>query len=253
MKLKLVTCILSGILSQQAIAWSPAGHELICSIAQQNLPPAIISQINQLLAFNIIFPGDEQASLMTNTWPAACNWMDVVTYMSWPSQTMQQQFTQLHYINAVVTPDEEPTLDNAKKAIQDQLQASPYNVINAINSSIKTLMTEKNQLPVQAYALRVLVHTVGDLHQPLHSSDPTIQGVSTRGGNNVLLTTPITINEISPNGNQPSQYQLKQLHSFWDNMAATNQFGGKWCAFYPEVFSPTPLFAESLLLQAANL
>jgi len=252
MKLKFTALIMAGLFMQQAMAWSAAGHELVCSIASQNLDATTSSAVNQILTYNLTSPGNEKSTTETNTMPAACTWMDVVTYSSWPSKDLQQSFAKLHYIDAVVTPDEKPTLANAKAAIQKEMQATPDNVINAINSSIKTLMTEKNDAADQAYALRVLVHTIGDLHQPMHSADPTILGTGTRGANSILFTTPVTINEVAPEGGKSDQYSIKELHAFWDGMAGDNEFGGQWSSFYPQVYSPTPVFAQNEFNQAAN-
>eukprot|EP00656_Telonema_subtile_P047908 TRINITY_DN5580_c0_g1_i6.p1 TRINITY_DN5580_c0_g1~~TRINITY_DN5580_c0_g1_i6.p1 ORF type:complete len:295 (-),score=30.14 TRINITY_DN5580_c0_g1_i6:199-1083(-) len=82
------------------------------------------------------------------------------------------------------------------------------NIVWALQTSISTLRDATRSPLDQAFALRMVIHLIGDLHQPLHNSDrfSAAHPGGDLGGNLVFVIDPITRNRMS-------------LHAFWDSAA----------------------------------
>ena len=257
MKLQSFALVLFTFFSQQVFAWSSTGHVLVCSIVAQHLNPTATSAVSYLLGdeqHQINFPGSHGYSYYTNSLPSACTWMDNVNFAHWPSPTDQDHFKQVHFVDAVITQDETPSQENSQAAVSKVLADNPYNVVNAIQGSIKTLMTEsESDAPLnRAFALRILIHAAGDLHQPLHASGPIILGKDTRGGNSISLAPLVHIKEITTDGETQHVGSATNFHAFWDDMADENHLNHQWNSFYKEISSPTPAFGMQILSDSAT-
>ena len=160
-------------------AWSATGHRVIAQIAYDKLTPRAkrtYAHLNQYLNQD-----QRQYNLIT-----AAVWMDTLydpRYLS---------FKPMHYIDIPESVDGTPVPKAAK-----------MNAVVAIQQAIQTLQNPNAPLEEQAIALRIILHVVGDIHQPLH----TITRVSKaypqgdRGGNDFHLGK-------NPVGNN--------LHRYWD-------------------------------------
>ncbi len=124
------------------ISWGKVGHQAIGYIAAAHLTPKTATAISNLL-------GNETLA-------------DVSTY---PDEIRPDSFFQYtapwHYID--VPPNENFT----------QFQASVYeqttpNVYIALTHWERSLANPKSSKAVKIFALKMIVHFVGDLHQPLH-------------------------------------------------------------------------------------
>jgi len=84
-------------------------------------------------------------------------------------------------------------------------QPPPHNLVWAINTSMTSLKSSATTELEKAIALRVLIHLLGDLHQPLHNAErySSAHPSGDRGGNSVRVIDPQT-------------GQLVKLHAFWD-------------------------------------
>jgi len=83
-------------------------------------------------------------------------------------------------------------------------------VLTAIDEQIAVLRTGRNARR-RAEALRFVIHLVGDLHQPLHTSTN-----NDRGGNCVPVAYFRTEPRLSPNHTQDDAYR-PNLHAIWDS------------------------------------
>ncbi len=153
------------------ISWGVTGHRTIGRIAQNHLSPQARAAVADLL---------EGASLA-----------DASTYADEIRPQPEYRYTApWHYINL--------PLDLTADAFADTVNAlSTENVNSALKAMIVDLNDEKLSKEKRAFALKFIVHLVGDLHQPMHVSRAEDQG-----GNKVQLNF---------NGKGTN------LHSVWDS------------------------------------
>lgn len=162
-----------------AFSWSANGHKVIGQIAYDRLTPKAkrtFAHLNQSLNHH-----QRRYSLV-----AATVWLDVLydpRYLA---------LKPIHYIDLPYSVDGSPLPS-----------VSATNAVSAIQKASHTLRDTSVDDTQRAVALRILLHVVGDIHQPLHA----ITRVShahprgDRGGNDFHLGK----NQIAPN-----------LHRYWD-------------------------------------
>ncbi|MDE5628116.1 MAG: S1/P1 nuclease [Muribaculaceae bacterium] len=135
-----------------AFAWSQKGHDAVAYIAEKHLSKAA---------------ADSVAAILDGKSPVYwANWLDNASY------TPDYAYTKTwHYKNI----DPEYTYDNA-----------PLNpagdVVTATNEQIEILSSHKATKEQKALALKILIHVLGDMHQPMH-----LGRYSDRGGNKVQV------------------------------------------------------------------
>ena len=160
-------------------AWSAMGHKLIGQIADDHLSPQAkryYAHLNQTLN-----QPDQPYTLV-----AAAVWMDTL------HEPRYLAFKPMHYIDIPETADGSPLP-----------QIAAMNAVVAVQQAEETLQDIHATPEQKAIALRVVLHVVGDIHQPLH----TITRVTTahpkgdRGGNDFRLGK----NKVGNN-----------LHRYWD-------------------------------------
>ena len=159
-----------------AFAWGQKGHDVTAAIAERHLTPAARAAVDSLL---------EGRSIIY--WS---NWLDNA------SHTPEYAYTKTwHFKN--VNPDER----------YEEAYANPAgDVVTAIKSRIEVLSDTASSLADKQLALKILVHLVGDLHQPMHMGRS-----ADLGGNR------IKVNYFGREQN---------LHSVWDS--ALPESAHKW-------------------------
>lgn len=164
---KLLFSVSAIVLSvSAAFGWGQKGHDVTAYIAEQHLTPTTTAAINDILnGRSIVY------------W---ANWLDNA------SHTQPYAYTKTwHYKN----------IDEGVR--YEEAPANPSgDAVTAIRGQIESL-TGVTKCPDPALALKILVHVVGDLHQPLHLGHAT-----DLGGNR------ITIKYFGRDN---------KLHSIWDN------------------------------------
>ena len=194
-----------------AFGWGPDGHSALGKIASLR----INSHTRQRLA-QILKPGETLAGI--------ANWADIVKRRVGETDpdTDTNAFLQDVTHNA----------QNASWHYDDlPLGCSDYNtctgftpgddVVHILNICIRTLQgnPDPNQPLTPRNALRLLVHLVGDLHQPLHVGSGYIDE---NGPNHtiVILRDPAAISASTPKDQGANLLIIdghnKNLHSFWD-------------------------------------
>lgn len=137
-------------------AWGVVGHRAIGKIAATHLSPTAQRAVQQLL-------GHETLALVS-TYPDEIRSYPEFTYTSpW------------HYVNTAVG------LTQAQ--YEDQLKSTTEPT--AYNSLLKHLQTLKDPAATKeqkVFALKFVVHIVGDVHQPMHTGTS-----ESRGGNKILV------------------------------------------------------------------
>lgn len=163
-----------------AFAWNAIGHDLVAAIAMERVSFETKQRIVALNAvLNPVFPTADVVR--------AGHWMDELQYRG------EKWMANRHYI----------TLGESFDGTAVPPITSP-NAASAIEEARTVILDSKETPWNKAFALRMLLHIIGDIHQPLH----TISIFSAehpdgdKGGNLVQLAP----NEIGNN-----------LHAYWDN------------------------------------
>lgn len=133
------------VLHFSSSAWSKEGHHIICAISRQFLSDQARDSVQHYLNDMSL----EEASV----------WMDQVR-----SQPGNAYMSSWHYLNL--------------EKDQTYLQEKKPNVINRIQLAIYNLKNKIGDAATKQFNLKILIHLIGDLHQPLH-----VGYGSDRGGN----------------------------------------------------------------------
>jgi hypothetical protein len=168
-----------------SLGWGAGGHMMVASIAFQRLNPRAKAHATALLARAI---NPAAISAQSNDFVNAAHWADDLR----PFPEFDS-FKPLHFIDNPFATDGTPLPAGVPE---------PDNIFKALEDNVNILKTSTD-LDAQAQALRLIIHFVGDIHQPLHcatrvsSANPD----GDRGGNLV------SINVAGKKTN---------LHSYWD-------------------------------------
>lgn len=166
-----VVFIIAAIyLPLQSMGWGLIGHRVVGEVADSYLSKKARHEIRHIL-------GHESLAM-------AANWADHIK-----SDSTYDYLEPWHYVNF----EKGLTLQQLKAVLAKDTSVNAYTKINFLVSELKkkSLSADKKKM-----YLRLLIHFVGDIHQPLHVSP-----VGTRGGND------IKVNWFSTPTN---------LHSVWD-------------------------------------
>lgn len=168
----------------QAQAWMDMGHMVIAQIAWNHLTPEARKNVNR---WSSKIPFTEGFLEMM---PLACQ-MDVIKKQG------LQEFSSWHYIN-------QPYVTGP------HIQWKPYaedNVVWAIKQAKATIESPDSTSEGKGWSLMMLLHFVGDIHQPLHACnrfDDTFPEGDQGGA--LFAVKPISI----------SGEQLDNIHLIWD-------------------------------------
>lgn len=138
--------ILMSMAAVSVFGWGQKGHDVTACIAEKHLTPAAKTAVDSLL---------EGKSMIY--WS---NWLDNA------SHTKPYAYTKTwHYKN----------IDEGER--YEEAQANPAgDAVTAIKAQIETLSGGKASFEDSQLAMKILVHVVGDLHQPLHMGHATDLG-----------------------------------------------------------------------------
>ncbi len=138
------------------MAWGVQGHRITGEIAEKYLTPKAKKEIQKLL-------GNESVAM-------ACNWADFIK-----SDSSYNYIATWHYINLPSGMTSAQFTDYLKKDTDTDL----YTKVNFIVSQLKTKSLPKTK---KIFYLKLLIHFIGDAHQPLHTAH-----AEDKGGNNIKL------------------------------------------------------------------
>ncbi len=178
-----ISSILTGLLLlivfPSSYSWNALGHRLVAQIAYNHLTPQARDAYNY---YNHALDSRYRPQSLVN----AAVWLDSLRYQK--DLWLQAK----HYIDIPFSWDGTPLI-----------QPDPINAVSAILDAKAIL--EKNLVDDfnRGFTVRILLHVVGDIHQPLHAANQFTaehpQG--DQGGNLFLLAS----NPIATN-----------LHAYWD-------------------------------------
>jgi hypothetical protein len=152
-----------------AFAWGPEGHSLVARIAEVQLTPAVRARVVEILG-----PGKTMASV--------ASWADEI-------RRSRNETGAWHYVDI---PIEKSHLEMERDCAKGDC------VVSAIARFRQTMHDPAATADQRREALMFVIHFVGDMHQPLHSSERDHD----KGGN----TVQILFHDRKTN-----------LHSLWDS------------------------------------
>ena len=132
--------------------WSKTGHRVIGEVAQEHLTQRAKRAINQLLA------GQSLAGVS--------NFADEIK-----ADSTYRKFSAWHYVNI---PENEKYGESTPSPFGD--------LIVGIRESIRIIKDDNSAASEKAFYLKMLIHLIGDLHQPMH-----VGRLSDKGGNDLQL------------------------------------------------------------------
>jgi S1/P1 Nuclease len=152
-----VAFVLLCCYSMPAFAWGPAGHRIVAMIAQQNIKPQTRTKIKQILGPNVTLASvATYADAVRDRFPHTYNnhFVDIPKTLN----------------DYVATRDchEDPEKGDCVLAALERFRGEALNPNESIGR--------------RRFALKFIVHLIGDMHQPLHCSDD-----DDRGGNDVKV------------------------------------------------------------------
>lgn len=185
-------------------AWDDLGHKVVAKIAWDQL-----SEPTRQEAVRLLEAVPEEAELKAPScrgpercgqalWEQAAIWPDlargnpVFDRPSW------------HYINFFW----ESGAGGGPPVARPDLKPAPENVVEALGRLAALLGDRSRPDRERGLALAWILHLVGDLHQPLHTSArvTSFEPKGDRGGNDFLLGVP------------PGESRPSNLHFFWDSL-----------------------------------
>ncbi|HCF62929.1 MAG TPA: S1/P1 Nuclease [Chitinophagaceae bacterium] len=155
-----ITVVLIGLfagISGTAMGWGMQGHRIVGEIAEKHLTPKAKKNIRRIL-------GNESIAMCSN-------WADFIK-----SNPQYDSLDKSHYINFKAGM----TLSEFNRNLAGDSSQNAYNSIVFLRQALKS-----GSLPdsLKRDYLKLLIHFVGDVHQPLHTGRP-----EDRGGNRVQVS-----------------------------------------------------------------
>jgi len=138
-------------------AWGVLGHRIVGEVAGYYLSAKARKAVQQIL-------GTESLAM-------AANWADFIK-----SDTAYNYLSSWHYVNLPESLSQSDVFTFLDK------QPAP-NVYNKTNEMIAVLKNPKSTAEQKKLALRLVIHLIGDMHQPMHTARK-----DDLGGNKILLT-----------------------------------------------------------------
>jgi hypothetical protein len=180
---------------RQALAWGDDGHKVVALIAQHYLTQAAKTQIDAMLAA-------DDDPLTPHDFASEATWAD--KYRDANIDDSRQRTSQWHFVDIeIAAPDLDQACFNHPSVPSGAVASNGPDadcVVDKIVEFAAELAAPRTDAEERLVALKFLLHFVGDMHQPLHSSDN-----HDRGGNEVRVIVDGFAHEARDN-----------LHGYWD-------------------------------------
>jgi len=180
-------------------AWDATGHEVIARIAWDVMKPETRAKAVALLEaappdadLASLLPADgPQAVRERQLFELASTWADIVRDKNVPARLEKYHHGKWHYINHFW----EQGADGSARDRTD-LAPDPENVVERLHNYEQTLGDTSRPAAERAIDLAWVLHLVGDIHQPLHSSARVTADLpqGDQGGNLVKITDQESLN-----------------------------------------------------------
>lgn len=238
------------ISSIPTFAWNNKGHMTVAYIAYRNLKPEVRLKVYKLLERHPDFayrlrdyagsPGSPNFRIIVfmnaATWPDSIREdsrfydekdPDSLPTIEIPGFPTMRKYKRWHYIDLPFSPDGSQTTG-----------PDGVNALKAMRSFRGALNNANVRLSYQAYFLAWLLHIIGDVHQPLHSTSRFTKDMTLpdypdgdRGGNEFKIV-PFPLPEAN--------YSADNLHSFWDGILGVRRDIGSINALGQSIMNEYP-------------
>lgn len=259
-RLCLAACLVS-LLPARASAWGGPGHRIVARIAMWRL--------KQLNAKNAL----KQIQLIYGAKPdEPTDPRDIVTAASWPDSPAVRDnpafafADDLHFISI---PRNKDAIDASTPCPKTGKVAEGVCVTGGLEHFRRILLTS-NDANQRRDALSFIVHFVGDLHQPLHTSEDlgfdNGNGKGDVGGNlrtvcylnESVCTVPDTVRSCAQDPDacsilQNGKRKRRELHKVWDNFMFETEMDGKHLNLTEEGYAAHLIKTKAGKLTAATV
>lgn len=144
-------------LPSQSFAWGMLGHRIVGEIANSYLTPKASKEIKKIL-------GNESIAI-------ASNWADFIK-----SDSNYKYLDEWHYADF----DKGLNAEQMRSILPKDTAVDAYTRLNFLITALKNKNLAQND---KVLYLRMLIHIVGDIHQPFH-----VSGNGDRGGNDIKVS-----------------------------------------------------------------
>ncbi len=165
------------LLSSHANAFGPTGHRVIAKICEENLSLRAKSSLQEILGLEAL--------------PYAATWPDEMR-TSTADEALWQVTAKWHYVNigknetyASAKKSKDGDVVMAIRVFSNILKGQPIEkgpIRKALQGYFKDVENPANASKIKRFAVKYLVHTIGDVHQPLHAGY-----LEDRGGNDIAV------------------------------------------------------------------
>jgi hypothetical protein len=174
--------------SSQGFAWGNEGHEIVALIARSYLAPSVRAQVDDLLA-------SDHDNLTAPDMASRATWADA--WRQSHPETSGWHFADLE----LSAPSPVQACAGERSCVVRQ--------VNRFTAQLRARSTTQDE---RVYALKMVLHLVGDLHQPLHAADN-----HDRGGNCERVSyRPAGL--LGLRGLWGSEPEVTSLHGYWDTV-----------------------------------
>jgi hypothetical protein len=196
------TFLLLTFFASPAMAWWCEGHEAVALIAENHLSPAANAAVMKLLKEHPAQTPRACQDATTDLMAIASTWADDVK--------RSEKTGAWHYMDMPLSlkkGDPEEYCEPIGPSLNGNDR--PGCILSALRSMVNILHSDKEPDEEKATALRYLIHFVGDLHQPMHTTSNNDQG-----GN----CTPVQFFD---------EPKLANLHSVWDGLVLNKDMAAR--------------------------
>ena len=192
-----IVLLLLNIKTYSKPNWGPTGHRTLAKIAEKHLKKSVNKKIKKML--------DGQSLAFVSTYADEIK-----------SDKKYKKFSAWHYVNFPLGSKYE----NSKKSSHGDLAIG-------IETCINTIKNEQSTKNEKAFYLKMLIHLIGDLHQPLHVGRAEDKGGNTiqvqwhgKGTNlhhvwdeDMINKWDMSYRELADNAKYLSKSEIKQIQS----------------------------------------
>jgi len=166
-----------------ALAWGNEGHEVVALIARSYLAPSVLARVDQLLA-------EDGDTLTAQDMASRATWAD-----KW--RAADRSTAPWHYTDLQLgRPDLAEACGSRRSCAPDK-----------VTEFASELASRRTPEAERIFALKMVLHLVGDMHQPLHSATAAAGGRDDAGGNCERVSV---FGLFGPR-------RTMSLHAYWDD------------------------------------
>lgn len=216
----LTIILISSLLSTCLCFWS-TGHMIISRIAYEEL------RNKNMTLYKLI--EDDVKSIQQFTIEVNHSFVEAAVWADDNKEVAFNQFTEWHFADTPYVMED----------FEGEVPPQPANVTWGIDQMIRTLSYTKepkfdNTLAL-SFSWRYLLHLIGDIHQPLHTSSMfSAQFPDGDMGGNLFKIL-------------HSNEEMKNLHALWD--ACVDQYGSMWAPLSNQEWEDIGKFADDIITQ----